>query len=252
MTTPRIFVDEMPTTTGTIKINEERIHYLKNVLRLKAGAKLFLSSHNSECEVRILQIATHEIEVEKIKESSFLARQCTITVCQALLKSDKIDLIVQKITELGVAKFIPFVAHRSVARYEKEKAYARVERWRKISKEATRKSYRHDMLEVEQIVEFAEALKLLSANAQKIIFWEEENEIFFKNIINDNKFSCATDICFIVGPEGGLTHQEVELAKENGFVSVSLGDALLNAETATIAVSAIIAYEKDIFGGVRK
>ena len=247
MTIARLFVDSPPQKDGLVKVNPETMRYLKTVLRIKSGEKLFLSSRGSDYETIVEYINEQGVVVRAVTEVPRIVNDCEITLCQSLLKADKMDLIVQKATEFGVTRVIPFSSSRSIVRYDGAKAIARVERWEKISIEAARKSGRDKQMNIAPIVDFASAAGMPAREEYKIFFWEEEEKISLRDVIKTKKFKSASAVCFVIGPEGGFSQAEAGVAKTNDFISVSLGRVLLKAETAAIGVCAIFAHEKGFF-----
>jgi 16S rRNA (uracil1498-N3)-methyltransferase len=159
------------------------------------------------------------------------------------------DSIVQKATELGACRIIPFQSARSVPRLTVDKARARVSRWRSIATEAARQCGRADIPEVNDVLSFEEAIASAEGKALKIIFWEEEIERGIKHLLREKRCEGARDISAIVGPEGGFSKEEVDSAVGRGFISVSLGKNILKVETAAVTILSIIQYELGIFGG---
>lgn len=159
-----------------------------------------------------------------------------ITLYHALPKGDKLDLIIEKGTELGAAAFVIFVGERSVARPDRKRIEGRLERWRRIALEAARQCGRSDVPEVE----VADPLqKALSSSLQevKLILWEEERAATLGPILSE---PAPVSVGIVIGPEGGLSGEEVAAAQAAGYRSVSLGPRILRTETAGLAVLAIL------------
>jgi 16S rRNA (uracil1498-N3)-methyltransferase len=187
--------------------------------------------------------------VKVLDKVARLAREAVrITLAQSLPKTDKMDLIIQKATELGASNIAPFVSSRSIPVLTPDKARQRRERWQKIALEAARQCRRPDVPEVGPVVTFREMLDA-SADAQlKIIFWEEEEGTTIKRVLGEH--ADALSIVIAIGPEGGFSPEEVEAARARGFIPTTLGKQVLKTETAGLATLAIIQYERGIFGAV--
>jgi 16S rRNA (uracil1498-N3)-methyltransferase len=183
---------------------------------------------------RIVRATKKEVEVEILgimerdTESSL-----QITVLQGLLKGDKMDLVVQKVTELGVREIIPVVTERSQVRETRK-----LERWRKIAEEASRQSGRNTIPQVRDIVEL-ERLFLDYRVPPGIIFWETEG-IALADAIETLRGS--HEVALFTGPEGGFERKEVEAAAQKGFVAATMGKRILRAETASIAAVTIVQF----------
>jgi 16S rRNA (uracil1498-N3)-methyltransferase len=165
-----------------------------------------------------------------------------ITLCQALLKTRATDLVIEKTSELGVHSIQPFTTERTVVKLDGQKAKARVRRWREITHSATTQSDGRAPAEIGPLLSFTDLMmKYQKENALKVIFWEDEEGKDLKGLLRES--SPMTEAVGMVGPEGGFTQEEIRMAKEAGFTSVSLGQRVLRAETAAITMTAIIQYE---------
>ena len=225
-------------------------HHIKNVLRLKPGDKIGLFDGTGlNYETRIVTLLPKSVEVSVTRRFSSTAESnVQITVAQALLKDRKMDLLVRQLTELGITRWIPFIAKRSVPRPDKKRLFTRTERWKKIAQEALKQCKRCCSPEIGTTVSFEEVLNLGRDSDLKIVFWEEESKPVNKKLPVSNLKS-PEKIFILLGPEGGFTLKEVEKAKENGFITAALGPRILRAETATIAACTLLQY---LFGDMGK
>jgi len=225
-------------------------HHIKNVLRLKVGDRIGLFDGTGlNYETRIIAFLPKSVEVSVIR-SFFSASESgvQITVAQALLKDRKMDLLVRQLTELGITKWIPFLAKRSVPRPDKRRLVTRTERWEKIAKEAVKQCKRCCPPEINTTVSFEEVLNLGKDSDLKIVFWEEESKPVNQDLSISN-VTPAEKIFILLGPEGGFTLKEVETARESGFITAALGPRILRSETATIAACTLLQY---LFGDMGK
>ncbi len=166
-----------------------------------------------------------------------------ITLCQALLKSRAMDYVIEKTSELGVNQIFPFSSERTVVRLNPEKSANKERHWREIAQGAAKQSNRSAPAEIGPLVSFGELLaKGPRENAIKVILWEEEGARDLKGLLKASP--PLKTFIGIVGPEGGFSQEEVRAAKEAGFISVSLGQRVLRAETAAITMVAVIQYER--------
>ena len=225
-------------------------HHIKNVLRLKIGDKIGLFDGTGlNYETRIVTLLPKSVEVSVIRSfPSTTESSVQITVAQALLKDRKMDLLVRQLTELGITRWLPFIAKRSVPRPDKKRLFTRTERWNKITQEALKQCKRCCSPEIGATVSFEEVLNLGKGSDLKIVFWEEESKPINKELtVSDLK--PPEKIFILLGPEGGFTLKEVENAKASGFITASLGPRILRAETATIAACTLLQY---LFGDMGK
>lgn len=250
MTVPRIYFPGIMGKGALCDLGGENVKYVKSVLRMKKGDHLILfDGAGWEYEAAIRDVSADGISVEVLEKKRLEDNVPRITLLQALPKANKIDSIVQKATELGACRIIPFRSARSIPRLTAHNARVRLLRWRSIATEAARQCRRADIPEIKEVLSFEEALASVEGGALKIIFWEEEVERGIKNLLREKRCEGARDISVVIGPEGGFSKEEVDSAVRKGFISVSLGKNILKVETAAVTVLSIIQYELGIFGG---
>jgi 16S rRNA (uracil1498-N3)-methyltransferase len=242
------FIDPQPPEATAAVITGSDARHVKTVLRLKPGARIGLfDGTGMEYEAIITTATAGRVEAEIVRR--FVAKSespVRITIAQGLLKDKKMDGLVRRLTELGITKWIPFMARRTVPRPDKTNLLKRSQRWEIIAKEAAKQSKRARIPEIVAPVSFDEILHLGASCDVKIVFWENESNPLATAIAAD----AAIDTVFaILGPEGGLTSQEIETARARGFVSASLGPRILKAETATTAACVLLQY---LFGDLGK
>ncbi len=229
-------------------LGEENLRYVKSVLRMRNGDRLFLFDGTGfECEAFIRDFTARGVIVEVVKKEKVADKAISINLFQALPKANKMDSIIRKAAELGVDTIIPFHSARSIPRLSPETAVLKKLRWQKIAAEAARQCGASGVPEIRKILSLAEALGYSQEGALRIIFWEEESETGLKQVLRDKKHEGIKDFVIVVGPEGGFLREEVDRAAALGFISVSLGRQILKVETAALAILSIIQYEKGIF-----
>lgn len=218
------------------------------MLRLKKGS--FVSVYDGRgnaCLARIDKIDKDKIGCTVIEEFTAAPEPLVrITLVQGLPKSDKMETIIQKCTELGVSEIIPLNCERSIVKIIQEKAASKVSRWQRVALEASRQCRRSVVPKVSEPKKLKEVLNSLPENALSLLFWEKEEKCSLKDCLRAYK---PVDIFLFIGPEGGFTADEVEKAKEFSVIPVSLGPRIMRTETAGPAVTAIIQYELGDLGG---
>ena len=244
------FIKQSDLADSKVVVKASDAHHIKNVLRLKPGDKIGLFDGTGlNYETRIVTLLPKSVEVSVIRSfPSTTESNVQITVAQALLKDRKMDLLVRQLTELGITRWIPFIAKRSVPRPDKKRLFTRTERWKKIAKEALKQCKRSCSPEIGATVSFEEVLNLGKDSDLKIVFWEEESKPVNKELPVSN-LNPPEKIFILLGPEGGFTLKEVENAKASGFITAALGPRILRAETATIAACTLLQY---LFGDMGK
>jgi 16S rRNA (uracil1498-N3)-methyltransferase len=170
-----------------------------------------------------------------------------ITLVQGLPKGDKLELIIQKCTELGITAIWPVQTERVVVRLDSSKAGERRKRWTRIALEAAKQCRRQLVPEVSVLQDWQTILHNLPQDAQGILLWESENNKSLRAVLSDIR----TDrpIFIFVGPEGGFTQEEVHAAQARGIEAVTLGPRILRTETAGLATLAIISFQLGDLGG---
>jgi 16S rRNA (uracil1498-N3)-methyltransferase len=249
LTIPRIYLPHPLAVGAVCGLGDEDRRYVKSVLRLRKNDHLVLFD-GSGCEYQALirEAKDDRLSVEILKKDAVSGKAFRITLSQALPKSGKMDFIIQKATELGVDKIIPFESLRSVPRITADRRIKKGTRWRKIAVEAARQCGRVDIPEINDSMDFQAMLQCAPPGALRIIFWEEETKIGIRKALRQSPAATATDLFIVVGPEGGFAKEEIARAVAAGFQSVSLGRRILRVETAALAILSIIQYEKGTLG----
>ena len=218
---------------GKILINDKSdCNHIQNVYRLNAGNELRIIDGEYEYLTEIIQISKKEVSVKILekKEDSY-SLNVNIDVAMGILKNDKMNLAIQKLTEIGVNKISPLKTERVVVKINEKK-----EKWETVVRESLKQCKGVKFTEIDEVT------GLQSINYElydKIIYAYEnscESEILFNLIDNKDK-----NILYIVGPEGGITEEEVMFLKSKGGIEVSLGKRILRAETAAIVIGGILA-----------
>jgi 16S rRNA (uracil1498-N3)-methyltransferase len=240
----RFFTEQINPKDETCTLTGPEARHIYKVLRMQPGDPLILSDCRGLTYQARIQSASRQnicIKLEKPLPAP-AASPLTLTVCQSVLKPRAMDLLVEKISELGVTRLLPFSGSRTVLRLDAAQAQAKLRHWQAIAQSAAKQSERTIPLLIEPVRTLAETLNhLKTAEGCKLILWEEEESQDLKNWVK----ASAPPIHFmgLIGPEGGFTEEEVVLAREARFTSVSLGRRILRAETAGIALAALMQYE---------
>ncbi len=248
---PRIYLPINHIKDAPISITDEKARYLISVLRCRKGDDLVIFDGKGNCyRTTILKTARREVIADVIKKFPCdTESHINITLVQGLLKGEKMDMVIQKITELGVKKIIPVVTERSQLRDTKK-----IARWRKIAEEASRQSGRSVVPIIYETIEFKNFLTDHDPQYRFLgfIFYEKDGmklseaiEIL-KTHINPPFPPLAKggkgELFVVIGPEGGFTKEEVNIAKERGLLIISLGKRILRAETAAISAMTLVQY----------
>lgn len=240
----RFFVDESVGTHGTVAITGAEARHIATVLRMEPGDRIVLLDKGGSRFLAVIKELTRRhvlVDIEKPLCAPDPS-PVRITLCQALLKSNPMDLLIEKTSELGVDRILPYIAERSVVKAVGERGHGKVRHWQEIAQSAAKQADRARPAEIGPLQSFHETIEgLCKESALKILLWEREETRTLKDLFRSG--SAAPEILALVGPEGGFTEREVKRAAQAGFVPVSLGRRILRAETAAITLVAILQYE---------
>ena len=250
MSLPRFFLESQVLSNESedvfeLRLSEDDLHHAK-VLRLAPGEHIAVidgSSDYFECEIASFDDRMFARITGKDMASPAVP---SIAVYQALAKGDKVDSVIRHATEVGATSFVPFSTSRTVVKLEGSKAQKRLERWQSIAKSAAMQSGRRLIPEVHAIETFAQVLQSLASFDSVIVFWEEaEASCSLAQAVRDIKGDSEASCALVVGPEGGLSEEEVgQLLSSNPHARlVTLGPNILRTETAGIVGCALACYE---------
>ncbi|MBI5328113.1 MAG: 16S rRNA (uracil(1498)-N(3))-methyltransferase [Deltaproteobacteria bacterium] len=166
-----------------------------------------------------------------------------ITLAQAIPEKERMELIIQKTTELGVCSIIPFQSKKSTSLEVREAKQKKSHKWGEIALKAAKQSRRATIPQIQPHCSFADAVKMASNHELKLLLWENEKANLLKEKIRAVKGLGVKNVSVMIGPEGGFERAEIEEAKEAGFISVGLGARVLRTETAAITMIGLIQYE---------
>jgi len=239
---PRFYVSQPRIENGMLKVEGDEVRHIRRVLRLRGGDEIVVfNGLGKEYEGRIVGEGPSSVVIMiQNMLSSKKESPLEITLAQSLLKGEKMENLIQKATELGVKEILPFLSSRSVPLLEKSRRLKRYHRWGKIAIEASKQCGRGVIPRIEPLQDYYEMLQNISGDFLRLILWEKE-EARLKELLEGSKEK--RKIFFIVGPEGGLSEEEVGLAREKGFIPVTLGKRILRSETASLCVLSILQYE---------
>jgi len=233
---PRFYQSSIQAQDGIVLITDKTIiHQLTKILRLKKNDVFIIFSPKAEYEMAIKNISNHQLQATIIDQRQPEREpDKKLTLYQSLLKKDKFEWILQKGVELGVHTFVPIISDNSIVRNTSKN---KLTRYQKIIREATEQCGGQRLTTLKQALPFKQAVENLKESAgQKIIAWEGE----LKNKLSEKIDQHVNEYHLFIGPEGGFSPSEIELAKVNNFTTISLGRRILRAETAAISAISLI------------
>jgi len=240
----RFFVEKIIPTGGFLSITGKEARHIRNVLRMKKGETLILMDREGQSfEATIEAVHYKEVRVKINKTIPPLPPSpVKISLAQALIKSHPMEYLIQKVAELGIHSIHPFYSERTVIQLKSAHLKNKMDRWMGIMKSACKQCGRVTLPELNTPLLFEEMIKdVPDTKTLKILLWEDEDKVDLKRLLTS--MSSAPHVFVIVGPEGGFTSNEINLAKDAGFHIVSLGNRILRAETAAVSLASIIQYE---------
>lgn len=218
-------------------LEESDIRHIKKVMRMNINDKIEVVYNNKLhiCEITSLEPFNIKV-IEKLDEDK--KTKIELTVAVALVKEQKMDLILQKLTELGVSRIIPVSMERSIVKLDKERFNKKKVRWESICKEASEQSKRTNIPIIEDIKSIKDLTKE-DADLKLVASTKEKEKLlnYYLQSIED----CAK-IIMVIGPEGGISDKEEDILVSNGYNRVLFGNLIFRVETATIYVASIINY----------
>ena len=247
---PKFFVKENQISNNKIEIVGDDVNHITNVLRMKQGEILKVcnqeTGENYIAEIINAQKNSVTCEIqEKLEETA--ESNVDITLYQGLPKFEKMELIIQKNTEVGVNAIVPVIMERTVVKLDEKQVSKKLERWQKIAEIAAKQSMRDKIPEIKNIIKInkiSDSLKNEKFDTILVAYENEEKTMLKKELkklenLRDKKYKIA----IIIGPEGGISEREIEQLNNLGAKCVSLGRRILRTETAGIIMSGDIMYE---------
>lgn len=239
----QFFVEDAQISNGIVTIENEDVNHIKNVLRLKCGEKVRISSNSGENYFGEIDTLADRMVLVRILEEHAANTELPnkIYLFQGLPKSDKLEFIIQKAVELGACEIIPVAMKNCVVKLDEKKASAKQTRWQEIAKSAAKQSKRSIIPTVRKPLSYREALEAAAALDVRLVPYENERGMAAtKEAVEAVR--PGQSIGIFIGPEGGFAEDEIALAKERGMQLVSLGRRILRTETAGLAMLSILMY----------
>ena len=238
----RFFIPTPLFQTPEIILPAEVSQQISRVLRLKTGTDiLLLDDQGFEYPARLCEVQASQCTATIIEKRTASGEPATrLTLIIGLTQREKFEMILQKCTEVGVSTFVPVISSRTLIQKPRD-VEDKYPRWKKIIQEAAEQSHRGHIPTLEPVIKIDDALKMMNQkDSLKIVLWEDENKTTLKNALQ----SCQKrDITIIIGPEGGLSVEEVAAAQRSGFMPATLGRRILRMETAAILAAGLVLYE---------
>jgi len=245
----RFFVSSEVLARDPVTLTGAQAHQIRRVLRLRLGDRITLLDNRGWAHEGILiTLADDEARFQIVRRWEAGGEpRVRVVLYQAVIKGERFEWLLQKGTELGVSRFVPTICERNVVA-DMVAIEDRRQRWERIIQEAAEQSGRSRKPELAAAELFQSAMQPIqrtpeAANILRLIAWEGERVATVRGLIGDRNLLPGARIDIFVGPEGGFTPPEVQLAQQHGLHPVTLGPRTLRAETAGIVASTIVLYE---------
>lgn len=257
----KFFVKTEQIENNNIIINGDDVNHIINVLRMKKGDKIRVCNQDTgdNYNAQITQYTKNEVDceiIEKINKTT--ESNVHITLFQGLPKFEKMELIIQKNTEVGVNRIVPVIMERTVVKIDEKVASKKLDRWQKIAKIAAKQSMRDVIPKIDNIIKLKD-MDTTNFDAVLVAYENEEHnklkdelqnlkQKLKSNSSNNNSKDNTEDtlqynIAIVIGPEGGIAEKEIEMLAEKNARFVSLGKRILRTETAGLVMAGNVLYE---------
>ncbi|MBR4081419.1 MAG: 16S rRNA (uracil(1498)-N(3))-methyltransferase [Clostridia bacterium] len=241
----RFYADEAGLTGDTARLAAEDARHAFRVLRMRPGDTLELYAGESRYAAEIEQIDENGAVCRVTGQLPSTEAQLRVTLYQGLPKADKMELIVQKAVELGAARIVPVAMSRCVVQLSPKDGAKKQERWQKIAREATKQSARCILPPVEAPITMKQLLARLREHEAAIVPWEDARGYSLNAFRQEHPG--VRDVAVVIGPEGGMSPEEIAAMQASGCRAVTLGPRILRTETAGLAaISALMCLWGDM------
>lgn len=244
----RYFVNKEQFDGDQVIVSGDDARHIQKVMRSRVGQKVIIcDGSGSEAIAEITELAGDQVMLNVVEERLCNAEpQTKVWIAQSLPKGDKMEQVIQKCTEIGAVRFLPFTSARTIVQYDQRKEAKRLERWRKIAKEAAEQAHRGMIPVIEQTRSWKQLLSLVADSSVSLLCYEQEQEMSLRDAVHQAWVEAEQRegaVLLMIGPEGGFEAHEVTEAMEAGAHVVSLGRRILRTETAAMVGLTALLYE---------
>ena len=238
----KFLIQKQRISNNRVWITDQDAKHISRILRMKKGDRLDLTDGTgTDYSGIILEASPNQVELELTnKHLSTTESPLKIRVCSGMLKHQKMDEIIKNLTQLGVYEWVPFFCERSIPSPDVKGLKKSLNRWQTIARESVKQCRRSRVPDILPPVEFMDLLELTQSSGIKIAFWEGSD----RSLKRLDRGTRAADslVSILIGPEGGFSDREIEMAQAKGFTSFSLGPRILRAENASACACALVQH----------
>ncbi|SDH47420.1 16S rRNA (uracil1498-N3)-methyltransferase [Alteribacillus persepolensis] len=244
----RYFVEPENITDSYVLVTGEDVKHMTKVMRMETGSHIIcLDNQGKQVLCQISEMTQNEVQADILETlDNYNELPVSVAVAQSLIKGDKLDLVIQKGTEFGAAAFYLFAADRSVVKWDGKKVQKKVDRLKKIAKEAAEQSGRLYIPSIYYVPSWKEVLQQTKNYSTSVLFYEEDAKTQSHGGLKDVLQSSPESIMAVIGPEGGVSEKEVNDLKREGIKNISLGPRILRSESASLYFLACLSYQFEL------
>ncbi len=243
---PKFFIKSNQINENEITLVGEDVKHISNVLRKQIADEVNIcnidTSENFLCQITKFEKDNIQCKILKKLECK-TESNVDITIFQGLPKSEKMELIIQKCTEVGVKTFVPVQMERCIVKLDEKSKVKKIERWQKIAETAAKQSGRNNIPDIKDVINLEKLCNLIEKYDIVLLAYENEFNCTLKSELKKLIGRENLKIGIIIGPEGGIDEKEVKELVIAGAKRITLGERILRTETVGIVVSSIILYE---------
>lgn len=234
----RFYADERGICNGVAYLPQEDAQHAARVLRLAPGDEAELFAEGGRYACRMKTVSPQEVSVDVLSPLPSTEAALRVTLYQGLPKADKMELIVQKACELGASHVIPVAMSRCVVKLDGKDGKKKQERWQKIAREACKQSGRCVEMQVHEPLSYKAFLEALSTHQAAIVPWEDARNLDL--VAFRNTHPTIHDLAIVIGPEGGMSPEEIDQMMSVGCSPITLGPRILRTETAGLCTLSVL------------
>lgn len=249
---PKFFVKDNQINDNIINIVGTDVNHIVNVLRLKVDDEIQVCNEDKgvNYNTKIIETNKENVRCHIFEEIASKAEaNVHINILQGLPKTEKMEHIIQKCTELGVKEITPVEMERCIVKLDNKSASKKQERWQKIAEVAAKQSRRDIIPKINNVTNIKNICNILEDYDIVLVPYENEKNVTLKEVLKELPKK-DLKIAIVIGPEGGFEEKEIENLEKNNCKIITLGNRILRTETVAIAMTSVILYELADFGGV--
>lgn len=240
----RCFIEPQRWVEGHIRPSDSEAHHLRDVLRAEDGDTVAVFDGEGREARAIVRLGVDGVLALEVSEiGSAAERACDIALIQAVPKGARMDLVIEKATELGVARIVPVITDRGVVRLDAKQARKRADRWNRIAQSASKQCGTPWLPQIDPVQSYKQAIERLSEFDAVLLGSLVEGSQPLRTVIDSLRDQAPASIAVIIGPEGDLSPSETAAAVDAGALPVGFGDLTLRVETAALYAASVLAHE---------